>query len=110
MYGKIKALLLTIIDPVTLDSTKGVAYSSNLRPLDEAIPLFPETDFQKHYMECHDHSLLDSREMHDVCKSMYQYIVKIGESIEKPFPEMEFMVANAAFPNPLMRNRIYQHL
>ena len=42
--------------------------------------------------------------MHDVCKSMYQYILKIGESIEKRFPEMEFMVTNTAFLNPLMRN------
>ena len=103
VYGKIKALLLTFTEPVALDNTKSVSDSCNLRPLNEAIPLFPGADFQKHYSDCHDHALLDSRELQDVCKSMYQYIVKVGESLERRFPEMEFMATNTAFPNPLMR-------
>ena len=80
-----------------LDSTKDVADSSNLRPIEDAVLLFPGTDFQKHYKDCQDHALLDTRGMQDACKCMYNYVIKVGESIEKRFPELEFMVSNTAF-------------
>lgn len=88
VYSKIKALLSTFIEPVALDTTKSVCDSSNLRPISDAIPLFPGNDFQEHYANCIDHSLMDSQDMQEACKSMYQYIVKIGKSITKRFPEI----------------------
>ena len=68
VYGKIKALLLTFIEPVALDKTKSVSDSSNLRPLCEAIPLLPGTDFQEQYAKCIDHSLMENRDMQQACK------------------------------------------
>ena len=35
---------------------------------------------------------------------MYDYIYKIAESIEKCFPEIDFMVTNTAFLEPPLRN------
>ena len=35
---------------------------------------------------------------------MYDYIYKIAESIEKRFPEIDFMVTNTAFLEPPLRN------
>lgn len=100
VYSKIKALLSTFIEPVALDTTKSICDSSNLRPISDAIPLFPGKDFQEHYASCLDHSLMDSQEMQEACKSMYQYIVKIGESILKRFPEIDFIINNSMFLDP----------
>lgn len=74
---------------------KSATDSSNLRPLGEAVVLFPGTDFQ-------DYALLSSREVQDACQCMYNYIIKVDDSIEQRFPEMEFMVSITAFSNPLM--------
>lgn len=103
VYSKIKTLLYVFVQPVALDSTKSVTDLSNLRPLEEAVLLFPGTDFQKHYKDCNDRALLSSREIQDACQCMYNYIIKVGESIEKRFPKMEFMVSNTAFLNPSLR-------
>ena len=35
---------------------------------------------------------------------MYQYIVEVGESIEKRFPEIDFIIKNTMFLDPRMRN------
>ena len=60
-----------------------------------SIPLFPGTDFQEHYANREGHSLLNSRDLLEACKSMYHYIVEIGK---KRFPEI------GAFLDPHMRN------
>ena len=104
VYSKIKALLLTFIEPVVLDNTKSLSDSSNLRPICDAIPFFPGTDFQDHYAKCVDHSLMESREIQEACKSMYRYIVKVGESIVKLFPEIDLIINNTMFLDPRMRN------
>ena len=104
VYSKIKALLLTFIEPVALDNRKSLSDPSNLRPLCDAIRLFPGTDFQEHYAKCIDHSLINSREIQEACKSMYQYIVKVGESIANRFPEIDFIINNTMFLDPRMRH------
>ena len=113
VYSKIKTLLYVFVQPVALDSTKSITDSSNLRPLEEAVLLFPGAeeavllfpgaDFQKHYKDCQDHALLDSRELQEACKCMFNCIITVGESIEKRFPELDFMVSNTAFVNPSMQ-------
>lgn len=52
----------------------------------------------------HDHSLIDSREIQEACKSMYQYIGKVGESIANRFPEIYFIINNTMFLDPRMRH------
>ena len=81
-----------------LDNTKSLSDSSNLRPICDAIPFFPGTDFQDHYAKCVDHSLMESREIQE---SMYRYII---ESIVKRFPEIDFIINNTMFLDPRMRN------
>ena len=68
--------------------------TSDLLLISDAIPLFPGKDFQEHYAKSIGHSLMDSREMQEACKSMYQYIVKISESITKRFPKIDFIIHN----------------
>ena len=86
-----------------MDSAKSITDSSNLRPLEEAVLLFADANFQKHYKGCQDHALVDSRELQEASKCMFNYIITVGESTEKRFPELEFMVSNTAILNPLMR-------
>ena len=78
VYSKIKTLLFVFVQPVALDSTKSITNSSNVRPLEEAVMLFPGADFQKHYKDCQDHALLDSRELEEACKCMFNYIITVG--------------------------------
>ena len=42
----------------SLDVTKSITDSTNVRCVDEAVPLFPGTDFQQHYLQCQEHALL----------------------------------------------------
>ena len=58
VYSKIKALLSTFVQPISLDVTKSITDSTNVRCVDEAVPLFPGTDFQQHYLQCQEHALL----------------------------------------------------
>ena len=78
VYSKIKTLLFVFVPPVALDSTKSITNSSNVRPLEEAVILFPGADFQKHYNDCQDHALLDSREFKEACKCMFNYNITLG--------------------------------
>ena len=41
--------------------------------------------------------------MQQAFKSMYQYIVKVGECIEKQFPEIDFIIKNTMFLDPRIR-------
>ena len=61
VYCKIQALLKSFTAPVVLDSAKSVSDEANLRPLEEALALFPGADFQKHISDCIDHALLSER-------------------------------------------------
>ena len=63
-----------------------------------------EPDFQEHYSKYIEHYLTENRSKQEACKSMYQYIVKVGESIAKQFPEMDFIINNIMFLDPRMRN------
>ena len=97
VYSKIKALLSTFVQLISLDVTKSISGSNNVRCVNEAAPLFPGTDFQQHYLHCQEHALMTSTQLNTACKAIYDYIYKISESIEKRFPEIDFMVTNTAF-------------
>ena len=62
-------------------------------------------DFQEHNAKCLDHSLIDSRAMQKACKTMYQYIVIVGESTVKQFSVIDFIINNTTcmFLDPRMR-------
>ena len=64
----------------------------------QLVPLFPESNF------CQEHSLISSTELNSVCKLMYDYIVKVADSIEKQIPEADFTVRNTAFLDPSLRS------
>ena len=42
--------------------------------------------------------------MQEACKSMYQYVIKVGESIVKRFHEIDFIINNTMFLDPRMKN------
>ena len=77
---------------------------ADLRPLEEALALFPGADFQKHISDCIDHALLSERELNLAKKTMYTYIITIGKALECRFPELDFIVKNTAFLDPTMRS------
>ena len=104
VYSKIKALLSTFVQPISLDVTKSITDSANVRCLEETVPLFLGTDFQQHYLQCQDHALLTTAQLNAASKVMYDYIYKIANSIEKRFPEIDFMLTNTAFLEPPLRN------
>ena len=104
VYSKIKALLSTFVQPISLDVTKSITESANVRCLEEAVPLFLGTDFQQHYLQCQDHALLTTAQLNAASKVMYDYIYKIADSIEKRFPEIDFMLTNTVFLEPPLRN------
>ena len=104
LYSKIKALLSTFVKPISLDVTKSITDSAKVRCLEEAVPFFLGTDFQQHYLQCQDHALLTTAQLNAASKVMYDYIYKIAVSIEKRFPEIDFMLTNTAFLEPPLRN------
>ena len=69
VYCKIQALLKTFIAPVVCDNTKSIADETNLRALEDAVTLFPGSDFQKHLFECEEHALMTERELKSAKKS-----------------------------------------
>ena len=104
MYCKIQALLKTFTAPVVCDNTKSIADETNLRALEDAVPLFPGSDFQKHLFDCEEHALMTERELKSAKKVMYSYIVTVGKALEKRFPDMEFIIKNTAFLDPTLRS------
>ena len=99
VYSKI-----TFVQPISLDVTKSITDAANVHCLEEAVPLFLGTDFQQHYLQCQDHALLTTAQLNAASKVMYDYIYKIADSIEKRFPEIDFMLTNTAFLEPPLRN------
>ena len=89
---------------MALNASKSLSDPANLRIVSEAVPLFPGSDFQEHYSNYQEHSLLSSTELNSACKLMYDYVVKVADSIEKCFPEADFMISNTAFLDPSLRS------
>ena len=104
VYSKIKASLSTFVQPISLDVTKSITDSANVCCLEEAVPLFLGTDFQQHYLQCQDHALTTTAQLNAASKVIYDYTYKIADSIEKRFPEIDFMLTNTAFLEPPLRN------
>ena len=92
VYCKIQALLKTFTAPITSDSAQSVSDEANLRTVEDAIPLLPGSDLQKHISDCVEHALLTSRELNQAKSTMYNYIVIIGKALERRFPELDFIV------------------
>jgi len=80
-----QALYKSFIAPVVLDNTKNISDDSNLQKLEDSIPKFPGSDFQKHLSDCEDHSLLTIHQMNAAKKVMYNYIVSVGKALERRF-------------------------
>ena len=81
VYSKIRALLSIFVEPISLDVSKSIIDPTNVRSVDEAVPLFPGSDFQEHYMQCQEHALLTSAQLNTMSKIMFDYIYRISESI-----------------------------
>ena len=87
------------------------ADETNLRATEDAVPLFPGSDFQKHLFDCEEHALMTERELKS---AMYSYVVAVGKALEKRFPDMEFIIKNTAFLDltlqyVLFSNQICKH-
>ena len=104
VYCKIQALLKTFTAPVTLDSAQSVSDETNLRTVEDAIPLLPGSNLQKQLSDCIEHALLTSRELEEAKSTMYNYILIIGKALERSFPELDFIVQNTAFLDPAIRS------
>ena len=103
-YCKIQALLKTFTAPVTINSAQSISDENNLRAIEDAIPLLPGSNLQRHLSDRVEHALLTSRELNKVKYIMYNYIVVIGKALERRFPELNFIVQNTAFLDPTMRS------
>ena len=88
---------------VVIDSTKSLPDENNLQKLEDSIPKFPGSDFQKHVSDCENHSLLTIQQLKAAKKMMYSYIVLVSKALERRFPDMEFIIANTDFLDPSMR-------
>ena len=106
MYCKIQALLKTFTAPVavTINSAQSISNENNLRAIEDAIPLLPGSNLQRHLSDCVEHALLTSRELNKAKNIMYNYIVVIGKALERRFPELDFIVQNTAFLDPTMHS------
>ena len=103
VYCKIQALYKSFIAPIVLDDTKGLNDEDNLRSVEDAIPLLPGSDFQKHLSDCSDHALLSTRQLNDIKKTMYNYVITVGRALERRFPDADFIIRNTAFLDPSLR-------
>ena len=94
----------TFSAPVALDANKSLTDQENLRSLEEAVTLMPGSDFQEHLLDCSEHALLTERELNGAKQVMYNYIVTTAKALERRFPEMDLIVRNTAFIDPVMRS------
>ena len=99
VYCKIQALYKSFVAPVVLDNNKSISVE-NLQELDDSIPNFPGSEFQKHLSDCENHALLTIHQLNAAKKAMYNYIVSVGKALERRFPDMEFIIGNTAFLDP----------
>ena len=72
-YCKIKAFKTTLMEPLLLDSEKNVT-DNNVRPIDDMFEHFSGSEFQKHLLQCKEHSLLTERQISDAQKAMYIFL------------------------------------
>ena len=56
-----------------------------------------------HLSDCTEHALLTERELLKAKTIMYNYVITIGEALEKRFPEMDFIISNTTFLDPSLR-------
>ena len=80
--------------------TKSIADETNLRGMEDAIPLFHGQDFQKHLSDCVEHALITERELNKAKRNMYNYIITVGKALERRFPDIDFITA---FLDPSLR-------
>ena len=101
-YCKIKAFKTTLMEPLLLDSEKNVT-DDNVRPIDDVFEHFSGSEFQKHLLQCKEHSLLTEWQISDAQKAMYSYLLVLGKTIEHRFPELNFMTEQLSFIDPPQR-------
>ena len=69
VYSKIQALIQAFLEPILLDSSKGIS-DENRWPLEEAVMSMPGRDLQKHLVDCVEHSLLTERDLKQAKETM----------------------------------------
>ena len=95
-------LIANLMEPLLLDSEKNVT-DDNVRPIDDMFEHFSGSEFQKHLLQCKEHSLLTERQISDAQKAMYSYLLVLGKTIEHRFPELKFMTEQLSFIDPPQR-------
>ena len=68
VYCKIQAIHKSFIAPIVLDDAKGLDEEINLRSVEDALPLFPGSDFHILLSDCTDHALLSRRDLNEFKK------------------------------------------
>ena len=95
-HCKIKAFKTTLMEPLLLDSEKNTT-EDNVRPIDDMFEHFSGSEFQKHLLQCKEHSLLTERQISDAQKA---YLLVLGKTIEHRFPKLNFMTEQLSFIDP----------
>ena len=90
---------LRLLKEPLLDSEKNVT-DDNVRPIDDMFEHFSGSEFQKHLLQCKEHSLLTERQISDAQKAMYSYLLVLGKTIEH---ELKFMTEQLSFIDPPQR-------
>ena len=102
VYSKIRAL---VMEPI---SGQEVTAHQELSTLEVSIQKIPGCDFQKHYHDCIEHSLITERELKEAEANMCTFITTVTRSLIERFPEMDFIIDNTSFLDPSVIKQIYQ--
>ena len=100
--SKIRALIKAFVEPIVVDSSKDIS-DANRRPLEEAVACLPGKDLKKHLLDCTEHSLLTERDIKQAKGTMVAYVEAIATSLIERFPEMDFIIDNISFLDPIVR-------
>ena len=63
----------------------------------------PGRDLRRHILDCVEHSLLTERDLKQAKETMVSYVEKVATSLIERFPEMDFIIDNASFLDPSIR-------
>ena len=103
VYSKIRALITAFLEPILVDSSKGISDENRRQPLEEAVMCMPGRDLQKHLVDCVEQSLLTEGDLRKAKKQWYHNIDTVATSLIERFPEMDFIIENTLFLDPSLR-------
>ena len=109
-YRRMFQFMRVYVSPVLCDDTldlKTLLEHENIISIDnhdmQDPPPFGEQAFHDYWIECIDNGHLPSRKLKEIFNNCFQYIVTIGRSFLRRFPEAGFVLNNCSFMDPERR-------